>query len=75
MTPASFQTTAPASGAPVTATILTTPIDLFVYNTLAQHPCVLSNNEDIEVCEYAAGPTTGGIQWGFLFDWAEVCVF
>ena len=73
--PATFQTTAPASGTPVTATIQFGPIDLYKWDTLGQHPIVLTSGEDIEFCEFTAGPATGGIAFSFLLEWAEVAVF
>src|SRR5207302_1411737 len=36
---------------------------------------VLSANDFLQVQEVTAGPTTGGIQFGFTFEWAEVSVF
>ncbi len=73
--PSTFQTTAPASGAPVTATLQFAPIDLYKWDALGQHPIILSAGDDVEFCEYTAGPTTGGIAFSFLFEWAEVAAF
>jgi len=73
--PATYQTTVPSIGTPTTATLLTTPVDLYKWDELGQHPVVLTAGEDVEFCEYTAGPTTGGIVFAFLYEWAEVALF
>lgn len=50
-------------------------IDLYKADATGEHPIVLSANDFLQVQEVTAGPTTGGIQFGFTFEWAEVSVF
>jgi len=75
LSPATFQTTAPASGGALTATLGIAPVDLYKWDTLGSHPPVLVAGEDIEFCSYTLGSTTGGVTYALTYEWAEVVLF
>lgn len=49
--------------------------DLYKLESQYSHPIVLANNEGIEIQTITAGPASGGVQYAFLWEWAEVAVF
>ncbi len=73
LTPLSFNIQSPGTATFVPASC--PPFDLYKWDANSEHPIVLSPGEVLEVQEITAGPTTGGIQWGITYEWAEVVVF